>query len=93
MSLAIGIDVGGTKLLGGVVDDEGRVIARLRRETPREGGKALTHLVAELVNQLQKDVREEIRDIGLSAAGFVSADRERMLAVTNIAGWTGVNLA
>jgi len=45
MSLAIGIDVGGTKLLGGVVDDEGRVIARLRRETPREGGKALTHLV------------------------------------------------
>ncbi len=93
MSLAIGIDVGGTKLLGGVVDDEGRVIARLRRETPREGGKALTHLVAELVIQLQKDVKEEITSIGLSAAGFVSADRERMLAATNIAGWTGVNLA
>jgi glucokinase len=93
MSLAIGIDVGGTKLLGGVVDDEGRVIARLLGETPREGGKALTRLVAELVNQLQKDVREEISQIGLSAAGFVSADRERMLAATNIAGWTGVNLA
>ena len=93
MALAIGIDVGGTKLLGGVVDDEGRVIARLRRETPREGGSALTHLVAELIHQLQRDVREEISAIGLSAAGFVSADRERMLAATNIAGWTGVNLA
>jgi len=93
MSLAIGIDVGGTKLLGGVVDDDGRVIARLRRETPREGGSALTALVAELVHQLQEDTREKISHIGLSAAGFVSADRERMLAATNIAGWTGVNLA
>ena len=93
MALAIGIDVGGTKLLGGVVDDDGRVIARLRRETPREGGRALTALVAELVQQLQKDTREKISQIGLSAAGFVSADRERMLAATNIAGWTGVNLA
>jgi glucokinase len=93
MSLAIGIDVGGTKLLGGVVDDDGRVIARLRRETPREGGTALTKLVAELVDQLQEDTREKISHIGLSAAGFVSADRERMLAATNIAGWTGVNLA
>ena len=93
MALAIGIDVGGTKLLGGVVDDEGRVIARMRRETPREGGAALTALVAELVTTLKKEVREEISAIGLSAAGFVSADRERMLAATNIAGWTGVNLA
>ncbi|NDA80429.1 MAG: ROK family protein [Actinobacteria bacterium] len=93
MALAIGIDVGGTKLLGGVVDDDGRVIARLRRETPREGGAALTQLVAELILQLQKDVREEISAVGLSAAGFVSADRERMLAATNIAGWTGVNLS
>lgn len=93
MALAIGIDVGGTKLLGGVVDEEGRVITRIRRETPREGGVALTALVAELVNQLQAEVREDIDAIGLSAAGFVSADRERMLAATNIAGWTGVNLA
>ena len=30
MSLTIGIDVGGTKLLGGVVDAEGNVLTHIR---------------------------------------------------------------
>jgi glucokinase len=30
MTLAIGIDVGGTKLLGGIVDEEGKILARIR---------------------------------------------------------------
>ncbi|MGI9144544.1 MAG: ROK family protein, partial [Candidatus Planktophila sp.] len=39
MSLTIGIDVGGTKLLGGVVDEHGKVLSQARSETPREGGR------------------------------------------------------
>ena len=36
MGLAIGVDVGGTKVAAGVVDDDGRVLARLRRDTPAQ---------------------------------------------------------
>ncbi len=32
--LAIGIDIGGTKVAGGIVDADGRVLARSRRDTP-----------------------------------------------------------
>ena len=32
--LAIGIDIGGTKVAGGVVDSDGTVLARARRDTP-----------------------------------------------------------
>ena len=34
----MGIDVGGTKVLGGVVDENGMVLAKLRKDTPRQGG-------------------------------------------------------
>ena len=32
--LACGIDVGGTKIAGGVVDDEGRIVEELKVESP-----------------------------------------------------------
>ena len=34
MSLTIGVDVGGTKIAAGVVDDDEHIVAQLRRETP-----------------------------------------------------------
>ena len=40
MSFTIGVDVGGTKVLGGVVDELGKVLRTARRDTPREGGSA-----------------------------------------------------
>ena len=90
MSLTIGIDVGGTKLLGGVVDAEGNVLTHIRSETPREGGRKLTQRIADLAKELIAD--HSIQAVGLSAAGFVSSDRKTMLAAPNIADWNGVNL-
>jgi glucokinase len=91
MSLNLGIDVGGTKVLGGVVDDEGRVLARSRKETPREGGAALVTVIADVARELTSD--HEISGIGVCAAGFISADRQTVTATPNIAGWNGLNLA
>ena len=48
MSLTVGVDVGGTKVLGGVVDASGKVLATSRRDTPREGGGELTKTIAEV---------------------------------------------
>ena len=52
MSLTVGVDVGGTKVLGGVVDATGKVLATSRRDTPREGGYALTKTIAEVSLEL-----------------------------------------
>jgi glucokinase len=90
MSFTIGVDVGGTKVLGGVVDDNGKVLKTARRDTPREGGRALTQAIADVTNELMADFT--VDSVGVSAAGFVSSDRKTMLATPNIAGWNGVDL-
>jgi len=90
MTLTIGIDIGGTKVLGGVVDSSGKILATHREPTPKEGGAALTQTIVDVAQVLLKD--HDATAIGVSAAGFVSSDRETMLATPNISGWNGVNL-
>lgn len=44
--LAVGIDVGGTKILGGLVDADGRILHTTRRPTPPEGDALVAEIVA-----------------------------------------------
>lgn len=90
MNLTVGVDVGGTKVLGGVVDASGKVLATSRRDTPREGGSELTKTIAEVALELMQS--HSVSAVGVSAAGFVSSDRKTMLATPNIADWNGVQL-
>lgn len=90
MTYTIGIDVGGTKVLGGVVDEFGTVLATERQDTPRQGGSSLTQTIADIARALMK--LHNVTSVGVSAAGFVSSDRKTMLATPNIADWNGVNL-
>ncbi len=90
MSFSIGVDVGGTKVLGGVVDESGNILARARRDTPREGGKFLTQAIADVARDLMS--QWDVSTVGISAAGFVSSDRKTMLGTPNISGWNGVDL-
>jgi len=90
MGYTVGIDIGGTKVLGGVVDQTGAVIRRARRDTPTEGGVALTQAIADVALELMNE--EEIESVGVSVAAFISADRKTILATPNIKDWNGVNL-
>ena len=87
---AIGIDIGGTKVLGGVVTSSGEILATARRDTPREGGRALTEAIANVATELVQQY--PVDSIGVSAAGFISSDRQTLLATPNISNWNGVNL-
>jgi len=89
--LAIGVDIGGTKVLGGVVDLTGKILRTFRADTPREGGDALNQVIADVVAELQTTHKTE--RIGISAAGLVSSDRQTMLGAPNIKDWDGVNIA
>src|SRR5919206_5063942 len=59
---AIGVDVGGTKILAGVVDREGTVLRRHERSTPTD---SQTALLAEFDAAV-----EELLDDGVGAVGF-----------------------
>ena len=72
-SLAIGIDIGGTKLAAGVVDDTGTVIEQVRRETPSTSPSATEETIIEVVNELRS--RHEVAAVGIGAAGFIDSDR------------------
>ena len=90
MALTIGIDVCGTKVLGGVVDESGKVLTTARKDKPRQGGAALTQTIADVAKELL--AQHSVSSVGVSAAGFVSSDRKTMLATPNIADWNGVDL-
>ncbi len=88
--LSIGVDIGGTKVLGGVVDRSGKILTTHRKDTPKQGGEALTQTIADVILELKAKFSASY--VGISAAGFVSSDRKTMLAAPNISGWNGINL-
>ena len=89
-NFSIGVDIGGTKVLGGVVDSAGNILTTHREDTPKAGGSALTETIIGVIQELL--AQHEAASVGISAAGFVSSDRQTMLATPNIADWNGVNL-
>ncbi|MDQ1711314.1 MAG: glucokinase [Frankiaceae bacterium] len=82
MALAIGVDIGGTKVAGGVVDGAGRVVAETRRPTPNDDAEAALDAVVEVVRELAAG--RDVVAVGVAAAGYVSADRTTMLFAPNL---------
>ena len=83
MTLAIGVDVGGTKVAAGVVGEDGRIIARLKRSTPAASPPRTEQAIADAVTELLG--RYQVTAIGLGAAGFVDSARATMLFAPNLA--------
>ncbi len=83
MGLTVGIDVGGTKIAGGVVDDEGNVLTTARRESPATDTDAIENAIEDLVSELRGS--HDIEGIGVGAAGFVDVKRSTVLFAPNLA--------
>lgn len=90
MSLSIGVDVGGTKVLGGVVDETGKIIKSIRVDTPKEGGSAVTEAISGVVSKLSDEF--SLKRAGIAVPGFVSSDRQTVLGIPNIKNWHQFNL-
>jgi glucokinase len=83
MGLTIGVDIGGTKVAAGVVDEDGAVLAHVRRGTPSTDAQATEDVIAGLVGELRRD--HEVEAVGIGAAGFVDAARATVLFAPNLA--------
>ncbi|SDO84639.1 glucokinase [Pedococcus dokdonensis] len=75
--LSVGIDIGGTKVAGGVVDPDGLVVARARRDTPHRSTSpsVVEDTIVDVVAELIDEAGDDVVAVGIGAAGFVAADR------------------
>src|SRR4051812_29502143 len=83
MALAIGVDIGGTKVAGGVVDEDGRVLDRERRETPGHDVAATEAIIIEVVSRLAR--RHDVTAVGVGAAGWGADDHATVLFAPHLA--------
>jgi glucokinase len=85
MGHTIGVDIGGTKVAGGVVDESGQILARARVDTPAKDAQAAEDAIVAVVEQLRGDF--DIDAVGLGIAGFVDESRSRVYFAPNLPDW------
>jgi glucokinase len=82
---AVGIDIGGTKIAGALVDETGNILKELRVPSPIDDSNQMIAAIASVIDQLTTN--EKVVGVGVAAAGFLSLDREIMYHAPNIAAW------
>ncbi|RDI96476.1 ROK family protein [Meiothermus sp. QL-1] len=83
----VGIDLGGTKILAGVLKD-GAIRSRVTVPTPEEGGNAVVQAMAEAARQAIEASGETVKAIGLGTPGPLDFKRGRVKFTPNIANFT-----
>jgi glucokinase len=90
LTVTIGIDVGGTKIAGGVVDAQGAVVARRRIATEAMHPQSVVAGIAKVAQELRA-AAPAATGIGIGAAGLVDGHNGIVLSAPNIA-WENVHL-
>jgi glucokinase len=88
----IGIDIGGTKIAGGLVMESGMVLTRAQCPTPTAEGGA--QILADAVALAQSLVPYEgVQGIGIGTGGQVDATRGVIVSATDLLpGWAGTDV-
>jgi glucokinase len=79
---AIGIDIGGTKIAGALVDAEGQIIKESRVPSPAQDAEALVDAVVGLIEELSEG--HQVLGAGIAAAGFIDAQQSNIIYAPNI---------
>jgi glucokinase len=80
---AIGLDIGGTKISGGVIDGNGVILGRGRRDTPAHDPVAIIEDSVNLIRELS--VEHKVDAVGVACAGFIDRSRSTVLFAPNLA--------
>jgi len=78
---AIGVDLGGTKILAGVVARDGTIVRRHERPTPTSSQRELIGEIDAAVSELMD---ERVGAIGLGVPGPIDQRRGRVIFATNL---------
>ena len=83
-SPTIGLDVGGTKIAGAVVDPEGAILAKRQVPTESQEPNSIVAAIVKVARELKAAAPAAVA-IGVGAAGLVDVDRGVILGAPNLA--------
>lgn len=96
-SFAVGIDIGGTKIALGIVDDQGKVLIQKTVKTD------LKRSAEEMINEIGRSVHQlfaesglserDCRGIGIGAPGPLNPKEGKLLCPPNLPNWEGFSVA
>src|SRR6185436_888136 len=91
MSLAVGIEIGGTKLQAGIGLRDGKLLALVRRTVdPAKGGAEIREQIPSLIDEVitrAGAAPEDLAGLGIGFGGPVDSKRGRILLSHQIEGW------
>lgn len=79
---AVGIDIGGTKIAGALVSDDGEIVRSERTPTPAGDPSAIVDVVTDMILSLSQG--EEVQAAGVAAAGFIDEQQATVYYAPNI---------
>ncbi|MCU1515151.1 MAG: glucokinase [Microbacteriaceae bacterium] len=79
---AIGIDIGGTKIAGALVSEDGQILADARVATPAGDSEAIVDAVVAMIETLAAG--HDVRAAGVAAPGFIDVNQSTVYYTPNI---------
>ena len=93
MTLYLGLDIGGTKIAGGLVTAGGQVLVSRRVPTPLTGRGDLLAALIDLARLLLAEAPAPPAGIGIGTGGQVDSDRGVVVDASSLLpGWTGTDI-
>ena len=88
----IGVDVGGTKILAGVVDGDLRVHARAQRPVPNDDQERVIAALVEAVDEVRASTAPETFAVGVGVPCLIDEQRGMAVMAVNLS-WSEIDLA
>lgn len=72
----IGLDIGGTKILGALFDEEGKIITREKKKTKAsEGAEVILGQICKVIDKLLENIdKKDIIGVGAAAPGIIDSE-------------------
>jgi glucokinase len=84
--LALALDIGGTKIAGGLVDAEGALVHHTKLPTPDEDAEAIWTVVDTLITEALAAAGGRVRGVGIASAGPIDLPSGTVSPI-NITAW------
>lgn len=91
MKKSIGIDLGGTSIFGGIINEKGKILKKIKRDTSLLKNKIeILNSIREVIDEL---IEEDVIGIGIGSPGFIDSKNGKVLEIGgNIKGWANTNI-
>ncbi|TJX65159.1 ROK family protein [Soehngenia saccharolytica] len=92
MKYVVGVDLGGTKINAGVVDEKGNILKKASAPTSKTGNRLeILDKIETLIKELNTEYN--IDGVGIGSPGFIDSDKGEVLTISgNVIGWSGTKI-